>query len=193
MELVQPIRDTKKISDIKSRLLDNRECGARNYLLFVLGINSGLRISDLLGLTLRDVMTSNGKAQDSIILHEKKTGKRKQFNVNKAAAKAIQDYAATLKHIDLDMVLFASRKGRDKPITRQHAWQILNDAAEWVGIKDQIGTHSLRKTFGYHAYQAGVPLERLQIIFNHSSQRETLCYIGVTQDDIDDVYNMVNL
>jgi site-specific recombinase XerD len=165
----------------------------RNHLLFVIGINSGLRISDILKLTVGDAMTTNGKAQDSIILHEKKTKKRKHFNINKSAAKAIQEYAATLKCIDLDKPLFASKKNAEQPITRQQAWSILNEAAEWVGIKEQIGTHSMRKTWGYHAYQGGVPLERIQIIFNHASQRETLCYIGITQDDIADVYNMINL
>jgi site-specific recombinase XerD len=193
MELVHPIRDTKQIDKMKQHLLKNKQYGKRNNLLFVLGINSGLRISDLLELTLGDIMTVKGEPQESIILHEVKTGKRKQFSINQSAAKAIKEYALTLPKIELDKYVFASKKDSCKPITRHQAWVILNEAAEWVGINEKIGTHSLRKTFAYHAYQSGVPLERIQIILNHKSQRDTLRYIGVTQDEINDVYDIINL
>ncbi|MCY6354746.1 tyrosine-type recombinase/integrase [Clostridium sp. ZS2-4] len=79
--------------------------------------------------------------------------------------------------------MFQWKQGENKPISRQHAWYILNTAAEMVGlvVKDEngniisgeIGTHSLRKTFGYHAYNNGVSLELLMQIFNHSSKSET--------------------
>jgi site-specific recombinase XerD len=69
----------------------------------------------------------------------------------------------------------------------------LNSAAERVGITESIGCHTLRKTFGYHAYKAGVDLTLLQSIFNHSAQSVTLRYIGIIQDDIDNVYDALNL
>lgn len=88
--------------------------------------------------------------------------------------------------------LFASRKGH-KPITRQQAYRILNDAARAIGIKEQIGTHSLRKTFGYHAFQAGVDITRIQTLLNHSSPSVTLAYIGITREELDAVYLNLNL
>ncbi len=75
--------------------------------------------------------------------------------------------------------------------TRQYVWQFLNDYAFSLGIRIKIGTHTLRKTFGYHAFNNGVDLSLLVRIFNHSSQEITLRYIGITQEQVDDVY--VNL
>jgi integrase len=91
-------------------------------------------------------------------------------------------------------MLFKSRKGANKAISRVQAYRIINRAAKKVGLENiRIGTHSMRKTFGYHAYNNGTPLERLQIIFNHSSPNETLGYIGITQENIDEVYININL
>lgn len=73
------------------------------------------------------------------------------------------------------------------------AWKALNKAAEVVDLKERVGTHTLRKTFGYHAYQSGVRLAVLQKLFNHSAPSVTLVYIGITQDELDDVYLNLNL
>lgn len=190
METVHPIRDTKKIDAIKKVLLSDPVQGQRNHLLFTLGINSGLRISDLLSLRIGDVM--NGKVKECIVVREQKTGKSKQFPINKVSTKAITAYLSTLKDANHSYPLFQSRKGSG-PISRVQAWEILNNAAQTVGIEESIGTHSLRKTFGYHAFKSGVGIERLQTIFNHSSPAITLRYIGITQDDIDGVYLSLNL
>lgn len=186
MEFVQPIRDVKKIDAMK-RILKGRD-----HLLFVLGINSGLRISDILKMRVRDVIDENGKPRSFYELREQKTGKAKRFPFGKNVQKAISDY---LNGYDGDMnrYLFVSRKGENQPITRQHAWLVINEAAKAVGIKDKIGTHTLRKTFGYHAYKAGTDITLLQSIFNHASPSTTLRYIGITQDDIDNVVVNLNL
>jgi integrase len=186
LEFVQPIRDKKQI-EIMKRLL--KASSMRDYVLFVLGINSGLRISDLLRLKQTDVQTVKGTIKDRIELREKKTGKMKNFPISDTAAKALRDY---LPGVPTAAPLFPSRKGSGS-ITRQQAYRILNEAAQLAGIKDRIGTHTLRKTFGYQAYQAGYAVERLQHIFNHSSSRITLAYIGMTQDDTDEVYLNLNL
>ncbi len=191
MEYVQPIRDIKKIEAMK-KVLKNGPHGPRNYLLFVLGINSGLRISDLLNLKLKDVLNGGNKIRDNITLRERKTNKTKQFAINKAITKALSLYLEPLSTINIEQYLFKSKKG-DKPISRNQAWEILNNAAQAVGIEESIGTHSLRKTFGYHAFKSGVGIERLQTILNHSSPAITLRYIGITQDDIDNVYLNLNL
>ena len=187
MELVQPIRDKKKIGAMKKILKSD---SMRNYVLFTLGINSGLRISDLRLFADTDVKTPKGKIKERIFLREQKTGKEKNYPINESARKALAEYLGD--SIPTGQSLFPSRKG-GRPITREQAYKIINAAARAVGITDNIGTHTLRKTFGYHAYKAGYSVTLLQQLFNHASERQTLRYIGITQDDIDDVYINLNL
>lgn len=189
--VVEPIRDPKKI-ELMKKILRDGPFGERNHLLFVLGINSGLRISDLLKLTVGDVINEKGKIQQHITLHEQKTGKHKRFAIGKASAKAILDYIKTIEPADPETFLFQSRKGTGA-ISRVQAWEILSGAAKEAGVADQIGTHTLRKTFGYHARKAGVGIEMLQSIFNHASPAVTRRYIGITQDEMDEVYINLNL
>lgn len=194
MEFVQPIRDKKQIEAIKRHLKGN-EYGARDLCLFTLGINSGLRVSDLLKLTVGDVVDSAGKPLERITIREQKTGKAKSFPISATAAKAIKDYLATRKDAGADDPLFLSRKSKtgDGHLQRAQAYQIINDAARAVGITEAIGTHTLRKTFGYHAYREGKDLTLIQKLLNHASPSITLAYIGITQDELDDVYLSLNL
>jgi len=188
MEFVQPIRD-RKIIDRMKKILKSQNL--RDYLLFVLGINSGLRVSDLLALRVSDVMEGNGVVKDRISMREKKTGKSKDFPIGKNARKAIQEYVVTIE-TDMDLPLFRSRRGNDA-ITRVQAYRILNEAARTVGIKERIGTHTLRKTFGYFAYKEGYDLSQIQKLLNHSSPGVTLRYIGITQDQLDEIYMRLDL
>lgn len=188
MEFVQPIRDKKKIDSIKKIL---KATSLRDHCLFILGINSGLRISDLLKLKISDVINEKQKIKDRIAIREKKTGKYKNFPISDTARKALEQYLQS-RDYEFDEPLFISRKHRGF-LRRQRAYRIINDAAKSVGIKDKIGTHTLRKTLGYHAYQSGKDITIIQKLFNHSTPRETLNYIGITQDDIDDVYLNLNL
>lgn len=183
MNEVQPIRETKHITAIKKAL------HGRDLLLFIVGINSGLRISDILELKVGDL-----RGKDSITVRETKTSKPKRFifndSIKKAMCELVPEPAAN------DEYLFKSRKGDNQPLGRTAAWRILNGAAERAGLKETIGafgTHSLRKTFGYFAYKNGTDLALLQSIFNHSSQATTLRYIGINQDRIDSVYTGMNL
>lgn len=186
MEFVEPIRDRKKIEGMKKLL---RGSNLRDYALFTLGINSGLRVSDLLKLRVSDVLDEKGRVKDRITIREKKTGKTKTFPFSDTVIKALKEY---FEESHPETALFPSRKGGES-ITRQHAYRIINEAARTVGIQDKIGTHTLRKTFGYHAYIAGVDVTRIQALLNHSSPKETLRYIGITQDELDDVYLNLNL
>lgn len=170
MKEVQPIRSMEKIQEIKKRLAQN---GSRDVLLFTMGINTGLRVSDLLSLKVGDV-----KGKGEYLLREKKTKKNKRILLH-AVRKDIEDH--TFLKTD-DEYLFASRKG-EGPISRVQAYRILNKAAHDVGLKE-IGTHTLRKTFGYHFYRANHNVAMLQQLFNHSSPAITLRYIGITQDEI---------
>ncbi|MFB5662502.1 tyrosine-type recombinase/integrase [Alteribacillus sp. HJP-4] len=105
--------------------------------------------------------------------------------------KSIREYLMT-RDYEKNEPLFRSRKGKEA-LKRQQAYRIINEAARAVGIKERIGTHTLRKTFGYHAYQSGVDFSILQKLFNHSASSVTLAYIGMTQDDLDNVYLNLNL
>ncbi len=189
MEFVQPIRDKGKIKQVKDIL---RSRNLRDYALFTLGINSGLRISDLLNLKLSDVLDEKGKLKDRIFLREKKNGKAKQFPIGPSSVKALKEYLDG-KRVTLDECLFPSRKGVNKPLSRVQAYRVLNNACRTAGLKESIGTHTMRKTFGYWAYKEGMDISVIQKLLNHSSPGITLAYIGITQDDLDNVYMTLNL
>jgi site-specific recombinase XerD len=189
MNTVEPIRDLTQIEALKEILKSN---SIRDYLLFVMGINTGLRISDLLALKQGDIMDDGGKVLDFIRIREKKTRKQKVFKLNKSARKAVEEYIKRYGFVS-ERYLFISRKGDNKPISRVQAWEVLNNAAHTVGIRESIGTHTLRKSFGYHAYRQGTDITLLMKIFNHSTPSITLRYIGITQDDINNVYANLNL
>lgn len=173
MNFVNPIRDLDRIEEMKKYLLNKSE---RNYILFTLGINSGLRISDILALRVRDV----NKRQYFVII-EKKTQKRKHVQMTPLLRRELRKYVEGKED---DEYLFASREGANRPIGRSMAYKILREAAEYVGL-DGIGTHTLRKTFGYHFYQKYKDVVMLMEIFNHTEEKTTLRYIGVTQDALD--------
>ena len=201
MNSVEPIRDLKTIKSIRAIL---KSQSIRNELLFIFGINVGLRISDILKLKIEDLVKPNFKTvKEYVIITEKKTGKTKKFYIGDIVKKLVENYIKELPNIDMSDYVFQSRKGRNMPITRQQAYRILNDAAEIIGlvernqkgviISGEIGTHTLRKTFGYHAYQNGSSLELLMDIFNHSSKSQTLRYIGITEEQKKEVYLQSNL
>lgn len=189
MQTVQPIKDKEKIEAMKKIL---RAATLRNELLFVLGINTGLRISDILALTIADVSTQKGVV-DRLELREKKTKKKRMIALSKKTCRLIERYIEEERPAaHQDEALFRSQKG-GKAISRQHAYDILNQAARSVGVTERIGTHSLRKTFGYFAYKQGIDLAMIQKLLNHSSQTETLRYIGITQEQMDEVVLRLDL
>ena len=170
MKLVQPIREKKKINAMKTLL---KAKGEKYYIMFRIGVNVGLRVSDILNLKVGDV-----RAKDHVTITEKKTGKTKRFLIPAALQKEIDTY---IKDMTDDEYLIQSRKGNNKPITRIQAYRVLNDIAEQIGI-EEVGTHTMRKTFGYHHYQQNKDIAILQDIFNHSAPSITLRYIGINDD-----------
>lgn len=178
MKYVQPIRDIEKIKEIKNYL---KKQSYRDYFLFLMGINTGLRISDLLNLKVIDI-----KDKTHFVLKEQKTQKTKRFPLY-TLQEDIKEYIKGMKDNDF---LFPSRLEKGKrPLSRYRAWAILSDAGKHVGL-NEIGTHTLRKTFGYHFYQKTKDVAILQELFNHSAPSITLRYIGINQDMIDNV--MIN-
>lgn len=182
MKIVQPIRDKNKIQEMKIEL---KKKGTRDYLLFVVGINTGLRISDIIKLKVSDVLNEDSTVKYHISIIEKKTKKKKKFKINDTLTREFKEYCKNLKMNDY---LFASRKGNNKHITRVQAYRLLNAVAIKIGL-EEVGTHTLRKTFGYWFYKKTKDIVMLQKLFNHSSPSITLAYIGIEQDEIDEAYD----
>lgn len=188
MNTVNPIRDKKQLEAMKSFLKGR---STRDYLMFMIGISSALRISDILQLKVKDVWDAK-RPVELITLKEKKTGKTKRFPITKNSNKAITLFMREYDYNQEDF-LFQSRKGNNKVITRQRAATILSEAADYIGIKEPISTHSMRKTWGYWAYKSGVNIALIMEALNHSSIANTRKYLGITQEDLNDVYLSLNL
>ncbi|MDR6552310.1 site-specific integrase [Paenibacillus qinlingensis] len=166
MQVVQPIRDQVKIEEMQEILIRQSH---RDWLLFTIGINSGLHLSDLLTLRVQDL-----KGKNRVIIREEKTGKEKNFTISAKLNESIMEY---VKYMDDNDYVFPSQR-TGKPIKRIRVYRILNEAAKQIGLHD-IGTHTLRKTFGYHYYQRTKNISVLRDLFNHSAPSVTLRYIGV--------------
>jgi integrase len=176
----------------------------RDYALFVFGIYTGRRIVDIVKLDVRDVAFIDTRSRFCVVerlkITEKKTGKFADMILHPSARRALSKYLRRrLKEAPsmgalLNEPLFRSQKARrdgQRRITKQYAWRILNRAAHACGLNYKIGTHSLRKTFGYLLYRRDVSIELIQRLLNHSSPAITLAYIGITQDDMDEaILNM---
>jgi integrase len=185
---VGPIRDLGKISEMKKALKGGNE---RNELLFVMGINTALRIGDLLSLHVGDVLDEEGLISQVVSLKERKTGKSKRFPLNTSVKNAISAYMAERPGCSRAEPLFLSQKGG--ALSRSQAWRILKTAGRTIGL-DNIGTHSLRKTFGYHVYKkTGGDIGLVQKLMNHSTSRVTLRYIGIDREAMDNAYMELNL
>lgn len=185
----EPFKSIKDIQKIKQFLKgkDNK----RDYTIFVVGINIGLRASDLLSLKWSDVLENN-EVVNTVNIVEEKTGKRKFIELNKAAKEALNEYKDSLGVPSLDGYIFKSRKGEGHLQVRS-LHRIINNTVKELNLKGNYGTHSLRKSFAYHRYMNNISLETLQKILNHSTQAQTLRYIGITKEVIQDAYNSVNL
>jgi integrase len=185
---VDPIKDMEKILEMKTVL---RSRGERDALLFTMGINTALRISDLLSLALGDVIDGQRQIANIVVLKERKTGKTKRFPLNASVKKAILAYIALRPAAGLLEPLFTSRRGGR--LSRWQARRILKEAGASIGL-EKIGTHSLRKTFGYHVYKkTGGDIGLVQKLLNHSTSENTLRYIGIDREAMDNIYMELNL
>lgn len=179
---------------------DNKlQIACRNKMMFVLGINLGIRASDLCGLKYSFFMNDDGSFKDFYSLQPKKTKKTGKFvklYFNQTVKKAITEYLKNYPVEDLDEYLFKSRVG-DGHIVEKSLGRIIKDTAAEVGIERNICSHSLRKTFGYFVYHNAEDKNNaliiLQTIFNHSSPAVTSKYIGLTDNEVSDVFNTLNL
>ena len=176
MEYVEALRDIKQINAIKKYLKKHSE---RDYLLFVFGINTGLKITEMLDIKVGDVLEKQDSVKNFYCYSHHEM--MKEVYLNSKVKQAILHYVQS-EQLMFDNYLFKSTK-TDKPITRQQAYRIVHQAAEAIGIEGKIGTNSMRKTFGYHAYKRGIAISILQKHFNHSTPSETLKYLGISKEE----------
>ena len=191
MSTTEPIRSKEKLSQIKNYY---REVvpEARNYALIVLGLNTALRISDILRLHVSDVWDfERSRFKNHIEITEGKTGKQTSVYINKEVRLALA--RCRLNEKEKNAFLFESHKYKNMPLSRYQAYRIIKAAAAYAGIPEHISCHSLRKTFGYHAWKQKVPPAMLMDIYNHSSYQITKRYLGITQDDRDHVFETIRL
>ena len=199
MKITQPIRDIAELKKIK-RYYREVKPNKRNSLLVVCGLNTALRISDILKLRWKDVYNENLLSFKSHIdVKEQKTGKKTTVFINKNLKEA---FASFLKDIIakkgklcevMEQFIFLGQKSTDKPISRIQAFRIISEAAKKCLLSHKVSCHSLRKTFGCHAWKKGVSPALLTSIYNHSSYKITTRYLGIDQDDRDEVFELVNL
>lgn len=189
MAATEPIRDKQQFKALAKYFLHKREI--RNYTLVVMGAYTVLRISDLLRLRWVDVYDAERNAfRSHFTIRERKTGKTRTIALNKHMLGALTQLLARRR----GEFIFANNRKDAKPISRVQAWRIIHAAVLAVGISGKVSCHSLRKTFGYHAWiSRQVSPVVIMEIYNHSSYEVTRRYLGVAQDDLDQAQSAVEL
>ncbi|MDR1571426.1 MAG: tyrosine-type recombinase/integrase [Clostridiales Family XIII bacterium] len=184
MATTEPIRDSRHVRELAGYYF--RQGQMRNYCLIVLGIHTALRIGDLLNLRWDEVYDFElRRVRECVAVSEAKTGKTKIIALCKSAVRALSLHAAEAARRG-GFVIENPRTG--KPISRVQAYRLVRDAAEAVRLQGRVSCHSLRKTFGYHAWKSGISPAVIMEIYNHSSFAVTRRYLGVTQDDKNEAY-----
>lgn len=190
MNTVEPIRNETKIQEIKDHL---KSTSPRDYLLFTMGINSALRIGDLLSLKLGDVLDDHGAIRERIDLRQQKTGKEVRPKINQSIREALTHYLNHFGNGVMDQWLFRSHRTGQR-LCKVRVWQLVKQWISEVGLKGgPYGCHSLRKSWGYWARQQGVSLELIMEKLGQSSIQTTRRYIGITQEEVNEIEDLVCL
>ncbi|MCM1188325.1 MAG: tyrosine-type recombinase/integrase [bacterium] len=198
MNVAQPIKNDKDLERFKNYYLLEHP-NPRNQLLMILGLNTALRISDILSLKWKYVYCPEEQGwRQHIFLQEQKTGKTSEIYINENARQALEAYYLFLREQtgtdpEQEQYLFIGRGQENRPITRVQAFRLIKNAAKSCRIPGVISCHSLRKTFGYYAWKQGIEPVLLMNIYNHSSFQNTKRYLGIEQDDRDQVFRNIRL
>ncbi len=191
MNFVEPIRDKQDLRKIINWLRDQGRF--RDLLLFTVGINTVLLISDLLALRIGDFIDGEGEARQQFQVGKSKHNKRHVVVINDSIRQALADYREAYPGVEdnpAHFVFFNTRiPGYARPISRVQAWKLVVAICLQVGLRGNYGTHTLRKTWGYHAYMNGMDLALLMDILNHNSLASTRQYLGIMDDELREVTN----
>jgi len=183
MTMTEPIRNKHHLQQLITYYFN--QGNMRNYLLIILCLHTALRISDILRLSTDDVYDfKNHRIRKTITITEKKTQKTKTIALHNNIITALSICFPTAK----PKTPLIRNKHTCKPISRVQAYRIIRTAAESLDLPYQVSCHSLRKTFGYHAWRNGTSPVLIMEIYNHSSLHITKRYLGVSQDDKNAVY-----
>jgi integrase len=196
MNNVEPIKGKEKVFAIKQYILSdkyNEKYRARDYLLFVFGINSALRISDLLSLQVKDVFNSQGEIKESFKIRIGKTKRELKILINDSVKKALKYYFEQEQFPGPNDYLFKTHTGQN--LDRIRAWVLIKRWVKAVGLDPaNYGTHTLRKTWGYHSRKNfGIPIELISEKLGHRSNAVTKRYIGISQEEINSIEQRVCL
>lgn len=201
----EPIKEMSDILRIREYLIQNKRW--RDNMLFICGINFGLRVSDLRVLRFCDLIDETFTFKESLVLIEKKTSntrkvkRNRHLSINNAVIEAVTLYLENVPGVKLSDYMFRceSNRGKNsgKPLHRNSIDEILKGIASDLHLPMRVATHTLRKTFGYHQMVMGGNDHRtlllLQKMFGHSSAAQTLEYIGITRDEVEAAYRRLNL
>lgn len=192
MGTTQPIRNKNQLKQFVNYYLYTNPV-PRNYALIVMGLNTALRISDILKLKWSEVYDFNKKKfKRHLMVHEAKTGKENIIALNKNVQRSLSSYMIE-RHPNPDNYIFTKTTDYTLPLSRSQAFRIVKKAAMCAVAENNISCHSLRKTFGYHAWKQGTPPALLMDIYNHSSYSVTKRYLGIDQDERDAIFMKIEL
>lgn len=190
--ITTPIKKREEIELLKTYFLKNKDY--RDYSLFILGINTSLRISDILNICWKDVYDfEKQEFREHLILREQKTGKVNCIAINQNCKEALTLQMKYKTPKLQEEYIFYSGNNPQKHISRNRAWHIIKKAAIENQLDGNISCHSMRKTFGYHAWKSGGQPALIMHIYNHSSLEITKRYLSIDQDDKDSLFHWLNL
>ncbi len=185
--ITEPIKDKKELKSLIN-FYNTKKPNLRNHCLIVLGLNTALRISDILTLKWNMIYDfSRKKFKNRITINEKKTGKTNIIPVNKNLLICLQKLFCKIRPQACDYI-FTKRTDHSHPLNRTQAYRIIKKAANECNLTGNISCHSLRKTFGFFAWKQGTQPALLMAIYNHSSYNITKRYLGITQLEKDAIY-----
>lgn len=201
----EPIKNMEDIDRVCDYLKKRRRW--RDYMLFVVGINFGLRVSDLIQLRFSNLINDNLTFKETFPVFEKKTRntrkqkKNRYITINTAVIEAVTLYLEHTPGICLSDYMFRSQShngsNRNKPMDRGSVDRLLKQIADETNLNMKVSTHTLRKTFAYHqmVMSNNDPRKLLLLskILGHSSVAITMEYIGITGEEIEEAYRNLNL
>lgn len=188
--MTAPITDIREVQRFKIFVKENYS--SKHNAVIILALNTGLKPIDLVNLTWQNALNPSGKIEDYILYMTEYSETVKKIPLNKECKEILKELRAEEPN---SFWIFQSRKFKGK-ISHWHVNQISNfmrSAGKEAGVKQPVSAHTLRKTFGYHAYMQGVDMLILQRLFNHASLKLTYKYLGIPWDNIDTIQFKISI